>query len=143
MRGIGIDAEQVSRFEKFAAGERPWRLVYSAREARHLAAQPQAARAFCAAFCCKEAFYKALGEFYPFPEFECLYLPGAPEQEFVLSPGLQERRGVDEVRVRFDESFLGERGEFVVEVYLIRSAASYLETLEVAAVAAERGRIGT
>ena len=120
MRGIGLDAEQVARFEKLAAGEQPWRLVYSAREAEHLAAQPQAAQAFCAAFCCKEALCKALGEFYSFPEFECLYRPGAPEQEFVLAPGLKERHGIEEVRVRIDEQFLGERGEFVVEVYLIR-----------------------
>jgi len=141
VRGIGIDAEQVSRFEKFAAGERPWRLVYSAREAQYLAAQPQAARAFCAAFCCKEAFYKALGEFYPFPEFECLYRAGAPGQEFVLAPGLKERHGIGEVRVSIDEQFLGERGEFVVEVHLIRTAGSYLDTLQVAATEAERPRI--
>jgi phosphopantetheinyl transferase (holo-ACP synthase) len=148
VRGIGLDAEQVARFEKFAAGERPWRLVYSAREAGHLAAQPQAARAFCAAFCCKEAFYKALGEFYSFPEFECLYRPGVPEQEFVLAPGLKERHGIEEVRVRIDTQFLGERGEFVVEVYLTRRPASrvgfpasYLETLQVAAVESGRRRI--
>ncbi len=141
MRGIGIDAEQVSRFEKFAAGERPWRLVYSAREVLHLAAQAQAARAFCAAFCCKEAFYKALGEFYSFPEFECFYLPGVPEQRFVLAPGLRERLGSGRVRVRFDESFLDERGEFVVNVSLIHSSHSYLEMLQVATVEAGRGRI--
>lgn len=148
MPGIGLDAEQVSRFEKFAAGERPWRLVYSAREAEHLAAQPQAAEAFCAAFCCKEALYKALGEFYSFPEFECLYRAGAPEQEYVLAPGLKERLGIGEVRVRIDGQFLGARGEFLVEVYLTRGPApragfpaSYIETLQVAAVEAERGRI--
>jgi len=141
VRGIGIDAEQVSRFEKFAAGERPWRLVYSPREAQHLAAQPQVARAFCAAFCCKEALYKALGEFYSFPEFECLYRAGAPEQEFVLASGLQERLGIGEVQVRIDEQFLGRRGEFVVEASLIRTAASHVGTLQVAAVEAERGRI--
>ena len=148
MRGIGLDAEQVARFEKLAAGDKPWRHVYSAREAAHLAAQPQAARAFCAAFCCKEAFCKALGEFYSFPEFECLYRPGAPEQEFVLAPALKERHAIEEVRVRIDERFLGERGEFVVEVYLTRRPAprvgfpaSYLETLQVAAVEAGRERI--
>jgi phosphopantetheinyl transferase (holo-ACP synthase) len=160
VRGIGVDAEQVSRFEKFAAGERPWRLVYSEREGSHLAAQPQAAQAFCAAFCCKEALYKALGEFYSFPQFECLYRSGVPEQEFVLAPGLKERLGIGEVRVRIDEQFLGERGEFVVEVHLIGRSApqfgysapcletppvghpeSYLETLQVAAVESERGRI--
>ena len=145
MRGLGLDAEQVARFEKFAAGERPWRLVYSAREAEHLAAEPQAARAFCAAFCCKEAFYKALGEFYSFPEFECLYRAGVPEQEFILAPALKERQAIEGVKVRIDERFLGERGEFVVEVHLTRRPAplvgfpaSYLESLPVAAVEAAR-----
>jgi phosphopantetheinyl transferase (holo-ACP synthase) len=141
-RGIGLDAEQVTRFEKLADGSRPpWRLVYSAREAAHLAAQPQAARAFCAAFCCKEALCKALGESYAFPEFECLYRPGAPEQEFVLAPGLKERHGIERMRVNIDEQFLGERGEFVVEVFLIRPAGAHLETLQVAAVDAGRRQI--
>jgi len=141
-RGIGLDAEQVTRFDKLADGSRPpWRLVYSAREAAHLAAQPQAARAFCAAFCCKEALCKALGGSYAFPEFECLYRPGASEQEFVLAPGLQRRHGIEQMRVKIDEQFLGERGEFVVEVYLIRPAGVHLETLQVAAVDAARRQI--
>ena len=140
--GIGLDAEQVARFEKFAAGESPWRLVYSAREAGHLAGQPRPARAFCAAFCCKEAFCKALGESYSFPQLECLHRAGAAEQEIVLPQGLKERHGIEEVRVRFDEQFLEERGEFVVEVYLIRAGGTFLESLPVAAVAAERERIG-
>lgn len=137
-RGIGIDAEQVSRFDKFAAGAQPWRFVYSAREARHLAAQPQVARAFCAAFCCKEAFCKALGESYAFPELECLYVPGVREPEIVFAPGLKERHGIANVEARIDEQFLGERGEVVVEVYLVRTAGSCLESLEVAAVDAAR-----
>ena len=141
LRGIGLDAEQVARFEKLAAGGHPWRHVFSPREAVHLAAQPRAARAFCAAFCCKEAFCKALGAAYAFPEFECLYRAGAPELEFVLPPGFKERLGIEEVRVRIDEQFLDARGEFVVEVYLSRPARSYLETLQVAAAEAGRRRI--
>lgn len=143
VRGIGLDAEQVARFEKLAAGDKPWRQVYSAREAEHLAAQPQAAQAFCAVFCCKEALCKALGEFYSFPEFECLFRAGAPEQEFVLAPGLRERHGIEEVRVRIDEQFLAQRGEFVVEVYLTHTSGSYLETLQVATVEAGRRGIET
>jgi len=140
--GIGLDAEQVTRFEKLADGSRPpWRLVYSAREAAHLAAQPQAARAFCVAFCCKEALYKALGEHYPFPKFECLYRAGAPEPEVVLAPDVKASHGIGEVRVRVDERFLAERGEFVVEVYLIQPVSAHLETLQVPAVDAARRQI--
>ncbi len=139
--GIGLDAEQVARFEKLAAGDKPWRHVYSAREAGHLAAQPQAAQAFCAAFCCKEAFCKALGAAYSFPEVECLYRSGAPEQQIVLTPGFEERHGIEAVRVVFDERFLPGRGEIVVEAYLVRLGGSRREALEVAAVSAGRERI--
>ena len=59
--GAGIDAERIERFEKLASGGRVWRHVYSPRETGHLAAQPLAAHAFCAAFCAKEAVCKALG----------------------------------------------------------------------------------
>jgi phosphopantetheinyl transferase (holo-ACP synthase) len=136
--GIGLDAEQVSRFDKLAAGARPWRYVYTEREVEHCAAQPLAARAFCVAFSCKEAFCKALGEAYSFPQFECLYRPGAAEPDIVLAPELKLRLGVGEVRVCVDEQHLDERGEMLVEVYLIRTAGRRRETLPVAQVAAGR-----
>ncbi len=47
LAGCGIDAEQLDRFQKSAAG-------------------------FCAAFCCKEALYKALSAPYTFTECELL-----------------------------------------------------------------------
>lgn len=156
---IGVDAEQVARFDKFAAGEKPWRHVYSPREAEHLAAQPQAAQAFCFAFCSKEALCKALGEAYNFREFECLYRPGVPEQQFLIAPGLCERQAIGRMTVRFDARFLQERGECLVEVHLLRGRApcvcnpvrslwagavetdrsgARLESIAVAAVEAER-----
>ncbi len=162
LRGIGVDAEQVSRFAKLAAGDKPWRHVYSPREAGHLAAQPQAALAFCFAFCCKEALCKALGAAYAFPEFECLYRPDALEQEILLAPGFRERQALEQVAVRFDERFLEERGECLVEVHVLHGQAQpggstvrsqragvvaagrvgvRLETLAVAAVEADRRRI--
>jgi phosphopantetheinyl transferase (holo-ACP synthase) len=45
------------------------------------------------------------------------------------------------VRIRIDEQFLDERGEYAVEVYLIRPAVSHLESLQVATVEAGRRRI--
>lgn len=123
LRSVGIDAEQVARFDKFASGEKPWRLVYSPREAEHLAAQPRVALAFCAAFCCKEAFYKALGEHFAFPELECFYRPDALEQEILPSPALVERLGSARVFIRFDGRFVQDRGEFLVEVHLARGPA--------------------
>jgi phosphopantetheinyl transferase (holo-ACP synthase) len=139
--GIGIDAEQVARFEKFAAGAAPWRLVYSEREARHLAAQPRVAVAFCAAFCCKEAFYKAFGAPLSFPHLECLYLDGGAEPRLVLTPALAERLGGRAPQVRVDDVYLEDRGELLVEVRLVNATAARRESVEVAAVAAARERI--
>jgi phosphopantetheinyl transferase (holo-ACP synthase) len=162
LHGVGVDAERVERFERLAADRRFWRRICSPREAGHLASQAQPALAFCAAFCCKEAFFKALGEPLSFPECACFHRPGASEPELVVSPRIMERHGLGAARARFHERFLGERGECVVEVHLIwgrerRDEASRatpsgdkagaglvrsrLETLAVAAVEAERREI--
>lgn len=120
--GVGVDAERIVRFEKLASGAPRWRHVYTPREAAHLAAQPQAALAFCAAFCCKEAVCKGLGAAFSFTACECLYRPGAAEQELVLAPALGARHGLARARVRFHERFPAERGECVVEAHLFGSA---------------------
>lgn len=160
--GVGVDAERIGRFEKLAAGGTAWRHVYSSREAEHLAAQPQSALAFCAAFCAKEALCKALGSAYPFRECECLHLPGLAELELSLSPGLKERHGLGRARVRFHAAYPPERGECVVEAHLFGAHAardegpdaspdaaaaganvrSCLETIAIAAVESARARVG-
>jgi len=160
--GVGVDAELVRRFEKLAADERFRHRICSPREAEHLASRERPALAFCAAFCCKEAFCKALGEAYAFPECECFQQSGASGLELVISPRLRERHGLAAARARFHERFLGERGECVVEVHLFRGQAgrdeadrtpepgdpaaaglvrSRLETLAVAGLEAERRQI--
>jgi phosphopantetheine--protein transferase-like protein len=158
--GAGVDAERIARFEKLAAGGRVWRHVYSPREVQQLTAQAQAARAFCAAFCAKEALCKALGGAYPFQECECLQLCGVAEQQLVLSPQLRASRGLGGARVRFHESLWPERGECVAEVQLFgaagardgrprppgRAAAggivrSRFETIAIEAAASDRARI--
>ncbi len=72
LAGCGIDAEQLDRFQKFADGARPWPFVYSDREIAHDRSLPWPAAGFCAAFCCKEALYKALSAPYTFTECELL-----------------------------------------------------------------------
>jgi phosphopantetheine--protein transferase-like protein len=162
LHGVGIDAELVRRFDRLAADGRFWRRVCSPREAEHLASQAQPALALCAAFCCKEAFFKALGESCALPECECLHHPGATELDLLVSPRILERHGLGAARARFHERFLGERGECVVEVHLRRGwterdepsrgrppgdspavgrVRSRLETLAVASVEAERRQI--
>jgi phosphopantetheinyl transferase (holo-ACP synthase) len=121
LAGVGVDAEEVRRFEKLAAGAPRWRLVFTPREAEHIAAQPRAALAFCAAFCCKEAVCKALGERYPFVDVECRFVPGGRGLEAVPAPALRERHGIAGIGVRLRERYPGERGECVAEVSLFRS----------------------
>jgi phosphopantetheinyl transferase (holo-ACP synthase) len=150
LAGVGVDAERIERFEKFAAGAPPWRYVYSPAEAAHLASLPRAAEAFCAAFCCKEALCKALGERYPFPECECRFSPGALEPQILLAPGFLECRGPAAARVRMHGPQFDGRGECLVEVHLFRPSASAggaggersrLETLSVPDVEAGRAEI--
>ena len=121
LAGVGVDAEEVRRFKKLAAGSQPWRLVFSPGEAERLAAQPQPDLALCAAFCCKEAFCKALGERYPFVELECRFADGADALEAVPSAALCERHGIAGVRVRLRGHYAADRGECVAEVCLFRT----------------------
>ncbi|HEY5997766.1 MAG TPA: 4'-phosphopantetheinyl transferase superfamily protein [bacterium] len=146
--GVGVDAEDVRRFAKIAAGAPRWRLVFTEREAEHLAAQPRPALAFCAAFCAKEAVCKALGERYPFVECECRFPGGGRSLEVIAAPALLESRGIAGIRVHLREHYPDERGECVVEAYLYRGAPEGAEALpaarsrlkSLAVAAAARGR---
>lgn len=118
LRGAGVDAERVERFAELAHGPRPWPLVFSAREAAHLMSLPDPAWGFCAAFCCKEALCKALGEPYPFPACEVLARPGQEEQELRVDPELRERHGIGAVVARVLVDHRADRGELVAAVCL-------------------------
>jgi phosphopantetheinyl transferase (holo-ACP synthase) len=158
LAGVGVDAERVERFAKLAAGGSRWRHVFSLGEAEHLSSLPHPALAYCAAFCCKEAVLKALGERYPFTECECRFAPGSLEPAIALSPALLGRYGLAAAHARFHGGFPTERGECVLEVHVFRGSAdappgpdgppgsaapplSRLETLAIADLEAERATI--
>lgn len=92
--GVGLDVEEVGRFARLVLEENPLPLVFSAHEAERLARQPAPARAYCAAFSCKEALLKALGE--PYDPRDCEVLDGATGSlfELRLAPRLIEETGV-------------------------------------------------
>lgn len=69
LRGVGVDAEQVARFDLPDTPGNPLPMVFSPEEAAHAAASGRAAWCLCAAFCVKEAMRKALGE--PLDPREC------------------------------------------------------------------------
>ena len=94
LAGCGIDAEQLDRFQKFADGARPWPFVYSDREIAHNRSLPWPAAGFCAAFCCKEALYKALSAPYTFTECEVLAEWESEAPRLLLSSSLCEKRNI-------------------------------------------------
>lgn len=118
--GCGVDAERPSRFEKLRDVERPWHLVYSEREGRHVRTLADQALGYCAAFCCKEAVMKALEEAFPFPECEVFYEPDRGVK-VALSPRLARRSGVRATEVRLSHPA---PDELLAVVYLFGNPVS-------------------
>ena len=68
--------------------------MFSTREIEHARALDDPARALCAAFCCKEALFKALGAMFEYPECELLYDPACERQAPELGPALSARHDI-------------------------------------------------
>jgi phosphopantetheinyl transferase len=115
LTGVGIDAESVSRFGPAVPGESLLPLVFSEREARHFDGLPDPARGYCAAFCAKEAFFKATGV--PMDPRACRlwWEPGREKLDLDLDDALVRETGVARAlaRVAWDGDAC------VVEVYAI------------------------
>jgi 4'-phosphopantetheinyl transferase EntD len=95
LRGCGVDLERVARFERLAAPNADrWPLVFSEREIEHARSLADPARALCAAFCCKEALFKALGAMFEYPACELLFDPADERQQLLLEAGLARARGI-------------------------------------------------
>lgn len=94
--GCGIDAEDSGRFLPGAA---PWGWadVFSENELAHARRASDPARALCAAFCAKEALFKAVR--LPFAPAECeLQLnPSSQEQDVHLSAAIRQQSGISRV----------------------------------------------
>jgi hypothetical protein len=114
----GIDAERVERFARFASAGDPRGRIWTPREIAHARALPEPALALCAAFCCKEALYKALGGAYRFPAFEVLHDPGRLWQPVEAAPGLLGARGPSGARALVLPDVRDERGEILAVVLL-------------------------
>ncbi len=69
-------------------------MVFSARELEHARSLADPARALCAAFCCKEALFKALDTMFEYPECELLFDPDSERQRLLLDPGLVRDQGI-------------------------------------------------
>jgi len=95
LRGCGVDLERVARFEHLVPPDADrWPLVFSGREIEHARSLGDPARALCAAFCCKEALFKALGTMFEYPECELLFDPESDGQQLLLDAGLVRKQGI-------------------------------------------------
>lgn len=120
--GVGVDAEKVQRFESLGeTGASALPLVFSKREALHNQNLERPATGFCMGFCCKEAFFKALGEPYDFTE--CEIFPRLQKRhtfspiEITIGKDLQARHHLVRAVCFFDGTGL-DNEEMVAVVYL-------------------------
>jgi len=93
--GCGIDAERIERFRGA-----PWDAVFCPSETRHARSLPDPAVGLCAAFCCKEALFKALRAPYNYPDCSLRLDPTAEHQQLEIAPALCEEHGIGRVEAR-------------------------------------------
>src|SRR5271157_262777 len=85
----GIDAERVGRFRQWSKdGSAFLPCVFTEKDRSRCRRLPDPAAGLCAAFCVKEALYKAIGRPYNFTD--CEFLPGRGNTagSFAVSPRL-------------------------------------------------------
>ncbi len=103
LRGAGVDAERIARFARPNASPNPLPMVFTEREAAHAAACGDPARALCAAFCVKEALFKAAGRPVDVRACEVFARPGQQRPEVVIGEGLAADLGGAAIEVRLFE----------------------------------------
>lgn len=112
--GCGIDSESIDRFTKYENQLAPLPHIFSTREIEHINTLEDKALGFCASFCCKEAFYKASGFSFNFPESEFFYTPGKEDSFDVSLPNHCSQPYID-IEVRL---LLQVPNEITVLIYL-------------------------
>jgi len=101
--GCGIDAEQIARFDpRGGAGPAPLVAVFSAEEMSHCRSLPRPAEGLCAAFCAKEALFKAVGRPYDYAQCELLLDPERGVQALQLAPSLRRELGIAATDLRLE-----------------------------------------
>ena len=114
MRGAGVDAERVARFDRPGLSRNPLPMVFTEREAAFARASGDPARALCAAFCAKEALFKAAGRPVDVRGFEVFARPGADRPDVVIGEELARDLGGGSIEVRLFE----DGGDLVAAVIL-------------------------
>ena len=122
LTGCGIDAERIERFDSFVSSvEYPMPFVFSGEEVKHFNQLPDPSKGFCAAFCSKEALFKAVSEHYNFSECE-LFLSGKHTwQTLKLGDALHKQFGIDFAKVRLEFFEFPSYKECLATVYLFEN----------------------
>ncbi len=117
----GIDAERVDRFDKYVANdEYPMTFVFSEKESIHFDKLANPATGFCAAFCSKEAFFKAVSRHYNFPECELFLTGNDVWQKIKLSSNLCEEFKIDSAIARINFIYNPSYLECMAAVYVFK-----------------------
>lgn len=115
LRGIGVDIEDIARFDRFDPASGPMPFVFTPRELRAAQSVERPGEHLCIVFAAKEALRKALGAPYDYVRCEVILREG----EASLSLGsLAAEHEIGATRVRVVPSVL-EIDELIVEVYLL------------------------
>jgi phosphopantetheinyl transferase (holo-ACP synthase) len=97
----GIDAETPARFRHMADDpDWPMPFVFSRREIEHCRALRHPEQGLCAAFCCKEAFFKAIGVPYNYPDCELLLGQSGDAPRLIVDRTPMREHRLDRVEAR-------------------------------------------
>ncbi|MCU0663734.1 MAG: 4'-phosphopantetheinyl transferase superfamily protein [Myxococcota bacterium] len=118
--GIGIDIEEIARFDGLDLAGHPLPFVFTPAELRQVRTSERPGEHLCIIFATKEALHKALGAPYDYTKCEV----ATSDQGASLSLGsLAAQHGIGATRVRVARS-LNRNEEVIVEVYVLKRGES-------------------
>ena len=119
LAGCGIDCEKISRIESITGDDdHPLPFVFSKAEIEHCRKSAEPAQGLCAAFCCKEALYKALRRPYNFTECEAFFDGKSFTVAVSISEAFRNENGFVELRAAITANPL-DKNELIATVYLL------------------------
>ncbi len=119
--GCGIDTEHIIRFAQLELkGNKPSPFIFSPKEIEYCSALADSWIAFCTAFCCKEALFKALQSPYDFTACELLW-NGKKRTHIspTLSKALCKQHHITDSRAYIE---ITDSGECIVSIFLFGQA---------------------
>jgi phosphopantetheine--protein transferase-like protein len=117
--GAGLDIEQIHRFNSpLFSGLHPFPFLFSKKEYQFCDASKSRALVLCAAFCAKEALFKAIGKPYAFSDCQLFWDGKSKDCELQLSKNLKTEFGITEALVQI-KKHIPQKDYLSVSVFLI------------------------